>query len=284
MKLLLPYLAICLIWGSTWLGIKLGLAGVPPFLGAGLRFLLASLIFFLFVFLRRTPILLGPKGRKSVLSAGILGFTLSYGLIYWAEQYIPSGLTAILFSTMPLAVALLSHWTGAEFLSWGRTLGIAVGMAGTAVLFWTMGPLSASGIWAMGAVLLSSLVSAVNLVLLKRFSREMDVYLLNALGMGIGASILLGCSHFLEGNRGVVWSRENVLALLYLSFFGSVVAFHIYYSLIKTVSATFLSTITLLFPVVAVALGWVVLGERMDLRMACGTILVLAGVGVALRA
>src|SRR5271155_4916803 len=100
LNVVLLYTLICLIWGSTWLVIKIGLEGVPPFLGAGLRFTLASAVLFALAAARRTKIRLTRDDRISILSCGLLTFTLSYACVYWAEQYISSGLTAILYSPM----------------------------------------------------------------------------------------------------------------------------------------------------------------------------------------
>ena len=109
---------ITLIWGSTWLAIKVGLVGVPPFLGAGLRFLLSALIVGAMLLVRRKSIRLMRNDRICVLSLGIPVFFVNYGAVYWAEQYISSGLAAVLFSTMPLMTALLSRfWAHSEQLS-----------------------------------------------------------------------------------------------------------------------------------------------------------------------
>src|SRR3954468_9868282 len=106
------YALICLIWGSTWLAIKVGLDGVPPFLGAGLRFLLSTALIGIVLAARRKPIRFTRNDKICVLSLGFLVFWLDYGAVYWAEMRISSGLTAILFSTMPLMTSLLSvFWT-----------------------------------------------------------------------------------------------------------------------------------------------------------------------------
>src|SRR6478672_7274525 len=112
------YVLICLIWGSTWLAIKIGLVGVPPFLGAGLRFLLSTMIIGVVLAARRQRFRLTRDDKICVLSLGLLVFWLDYAAVYWAETRISSGLTAILFSTMPLTTALLSaYWTRSETLS-----------------------------------------------------------------------------------------------------------------------------------------------------------------------
>ena len=93
---------ICAIWGSTWLVIKIGLVGVPPFLGAGLRFVLSAALIGVALAARRSDFRLTGEEKICVLSAGVLVFWLDYAAVYWAELHISSGLTAVLFSTMPL--------------------------------------------------------------------------------------------------------------------------------------------------------------------------------------
>jgi drug/metabolite transporter (DMT)-like permease len=133
----LLYAFLCLIWGSTWLAIKVGLVGVPPFLGAGLRFVISAGVLGVMLALRGQKIRLTREDKTCILSLGLLVFWLDYAAVYWAELHISSGLTAILFSTMPLMTALLSRfWTGAETLNGRKTAGIAVGIVGTTLLFW----------------------------------------------------------------------------------------------------------------------------------------------------
>jgi putative membrane protein PagO len=119
------YALICLIWGSTWLAIKVGLVGMPPFLGAGLRFALSATMVGLVIAARGKRIELTRDDKVCVLSLGLLVFWLDYACVYWAELHISSGLTAVLFSTMPLMTALLSaFWTRSETLTSRKVAGI----------------------------------------------------------------------------------------------------------------------------------------------------------------
>jgi drug/metabolite transporter (DMT)-like permease len=275
------YAFLCLIWGSTWVGIKFGLDGVPPFLGAGLRFALAALVLAPLA-LARPRRALTADDKAAIASCGFLGFTLSYAAVYWAEQYIASGLTAILYCTMPLFVAILSaFWTKAERLDTRKLAGIGVGMAGTGILFWPQGSLDWRQAGGMLAALAGSFASAVNLVSMKKHSKHTDIYVLNCLGMAIGASCLLALSALTESYGGLRWSQSNVIALVYLSLFGSVAAFLGYFHLIKTMDATPLSLITLIIPIVAVALGWACLGEKVTVATGAGIATILAGVAIA---
>jgi len=274
---------ICAIWGSTWLAIKVGLNGVPPFLGAGLRFLLAALLVGAVLAARRRPIRLERGDKICVLSLGILVFWFNYAAVYWAELRISSGLTAVLFSVMPLMTALLSRfWMRSELLSVRKIAGILIGVAGTVLLFWPdeqLGPQQALG---MAATLGACLCAAINLVTMKEHGGRADPFVLNFVGMGIGAACLLAMSAVLEPWSRVEWSRSNVLALLYLAVFGSVIAFSAYYYLIKLIDATLVSLSTLIIPIVALVLGRVFLDETVTRLAVAGVATILTGVAVAM--
>ena len=276
------YALLCLIWGSTWLGIKVGLVGVPPFLAAGLRFVLAATMVGLVLAVRGRRIDLTRDDKVCVLSLGLLVFWLDYAAVYWAELHISSGLTAVLFSTMPLTTALLSaFWTRSETLRARNVAGILVGVAGTGLLFWPHERLGVMQALGMLAALGGSLCASINLVAMKKHGRHSDPFVLNFLGMGLGAVCLLLMSAALERWTTVVWTRSNVLAILYLSLFGSVTAFSAYYYLIKRMDATIVSLTTLIIPIVALALGRAFLQETVTPAAVLGIVTILAGVGIA---
>ena len=276
------YALLCLIWGSTWLAIKIGLVGIPPVLSAGMRFTLSAALVGLVLAVRRRPLRLTRDDRICVLLLGLLVFWLDYAAIYWAETRISSGLTAILFSTMPLMTALLSSvWMRSEVLNRRKLAGIGVGIAGTALLFWPHERLEPSQALGMVAALGATLCAAINLVAMKRYGAQSDPFVLNFLGMSIGAACLVATSAALEPWTSVAWSRSNLLALSYLSVFGSLVAFSIYYHLIKVMDATIVSLTTLIFPIVALALGHIFLGEEVSATAVVGIATVLAGVALA---
>jgi drug/metabolite transporter (DMT)-like permease len=279
----LLFALICLIWGSTWLAIKVGLEGVPPFLAAGLRFLLGTVLVGAIMLVRRKPFRLSHDDKVCVLSLGVLVFWLDYAAVYWAETRISSGLTAILFSTMPLMTSLMSaFWTRSETLSARKVVGISVGVLGTALLFWPRERLGLQQGLGMLAALAGCGCAAVNLVMMKKYGRNSDPFVLNFFGMGIGAACLLAMSAIMERRSDVVWSRNNVLAILYLSVFGSVIAFSAYYYLIKKMDATVVSLSTLIIPIVALLLGRTFLEETVTEVAVAGIVTILAGVAIAI--
>jgi len=279
----LLFTLICLIWGSTWLVIKIGLDGMPPFLGAGLRFLLATMLVGLVLGAKRKRLRLTHDDKVCVLSLGLLVFWIDYAAVYWAELRISSGLTAIIFSTMPLMASLLSaYWTRSETLARRKVAGIAVGILGTALLFWPRERLGYQQTLGMLAALGGCLSATINLVTMKKYGRNSDPFVLNFFGMGLGAACLLIMSAALENWHSVMWTRSNVLAILYLSFFGSVIAFSSYYYLIKKMDATIVSLSTLIIPIVALILGRAFLGEMVTPLAVAGIVTILAGVAIAI--
>jgi len=184
---------------------------------------------------------------------------------------------------MPLMTSLLSaYWTRSETLSGRKIAGILVGVLGTVLLFWPHERLGLQEALGMLAALAGCLCAAINLVTMKKYGRHSDPFVLNFLGMGFGAACLLAMSASIEDWGGAVWSRSNVLAIFYLSVFGSVIAFSTYYYLIKKMDATIVSLSTLIIPIVALVLGRAFLRETVTPIAIAGIATILAGVAVAI--
>lgn len=282
---MIPFLygLVCLIWGSTWLAIKFGLEGVPPFLGAGLRFSLAAVILWGLVFAAGLSPRLSPRGRRAALIAGVLGFGICYSLVYWAETRVASGLVAVLCAVAPLITALLTAFVAhTETLTRRKAAGIVTGIVGVAILFWPRQGVASADTFGLLAAFVSSVGAAGNLVAQSLWSKNDDARVLNAWSMSLGAALILGLSLLFERGAVVVWSPANVGAIFYLAILGTVVAFLSYYRLIRTLPATQVSMITLIFPVVALLLGRVVLGETLTANAGLGIALIIGGVGLAL--
>ena len=282
---MIPFLygLVCLIWGSTWLAIKIGLDGVPPFLGAGLRFTLAAAILWTLAFFSGLSPRLTPRGRRAALVAGVLGFGVCYPLVYWAETRVASGLVAVLCAVAPLITALLTAFVArTETLTRRKAAGIAIGIAGVGVLFWPREGAASADVWGLLAAFVSSVGASGNLVAQSLWSKNDDARVLNAWSMTLGAALILALSLAFERGAAVYWTPSNVGAILYLAVPGTVVAFLSYYRLIRALPATQVSLITLIFPVVAVVLGSAVLGETLNAGAGAGIALIMGGVGLAL--
>src|SRR5918911_75242 len=132
----LVWLVLCLIWGSTWLFIKVGLEDLPPLSFAGIRFVIAGSILLVLIFVRRVPL---PRARRDwllLLLTGVLSFTINYGAVFWGEQRVSSGLAAILQTTIPVFGLLIAHYhLPAERITWAKLGGVLLGMVGVALIF-----------------------------------------------------------------------------------------------------------------------------------------------------
>ena len=282
-RLGVAYAAVCVIWGSTYLAIKVGLESFDPFFYAGVRYVLAAAVTFAVAKARGVPFP-GPLSRWwPALGIGVLLIGLSTGMVFWAETRIDSGLTALLLTTSPLATAALSPLVrgepGPRLLGW---IGIGAGLVGTTIL---VEPWHAGAVDLLGAVVgASSVVAwALGSLWVRRVRERFHPMALSVAQMAAGAPLLLAVSAI--SGRAVVGpvTVRAVASLGYLVVFGSVVGFAAYFYLLKHWDATTVSTSTYVNPVVAVILGALILGESVTVPMVVGTVVVLAGVTLVLR-
>jgi len=284
--LLVPAAAVTLtlIWGTTWAAIRVGLRGVPPFTGMAARFALASALLLAVAPLLGVRFGESARERRLWVANALLSFCGSYGVVYWCEQWIPSGLGSVLFATFPLFVAILAHFAlPGERLTLRAVAGIAVGFAGVAVLFSDdFRLLGGREVRVAAAVMLASpLLSAASTVAVKRWGEGIHPVSLSAVPMGATAAVMAAVALVTERGRPVTLDAASVGAIVYLAVFGSAVTFCLYYWLMSEVTATRLSLIAYAIPVVAVAVGAVFLREPVTRRMLAGALLVVLGVALA---
>lgn len=219
--------------------------------------------------------------RKLWIANAVLTFSFPYGVLYWAEQWVPSGLAAVLWATFPLLVALVSHWALPEHrLSRRGWLGIALGFAGVAIIF--SHDFSALGgrqvAVASCVLLLSPLSASFGSVIIKKWGHDVHPFSTAAVPMAITAGVMSLVALAGESQRAFVFDTRTVGALLYLALLGSAFPFVLYFWLLKRESPTTLSVINYAIPVVAVAVGSLVLDEPVTGRMVVGAAFVVAGV------
>lgn len=281
MKARVVWLILCVIWGSTWLFIKLGLENLPPITFAGIRFVIACAILFLLIRVRGISL---PNNRRDwglLALTGVLSFSLNYGLVFWGEQYISSGLAALLQATLPAFGLVIAHiHLPSERMTWSKIFGVVIGFAGVAVVF--SNQLAIAGGKALAgcvALVLSAFFAAYSNVLVKAHGRKLEPAILAAGQMFFGLIPLLLIGIPLEGNPfHFHWTPMALVAMLYLAVVGSVIAFLLYYWLIQNMNVTNTMLIAMVTPVVAVVLGMVVLGEDLSWRTVAGGIMIMVGV------
>ena len=277
------YALLCIIWGSTWLVIKVGYGGLGPFNVAAVRFFVASLLLAAIVPLTGAR---WPRGRIEwalIAWVGVVLFGADYGLIYWAEQYIDSGLTAILFATLPLITIAFAHvYVPGDRITTRKLAGTVLAFLGVAALFADHVRIDASKSWPMLAVVGAAACAAGSSVASKRHGHDLHPAALNAPAMFVGAIVLTVVALATGERFDLPRDASTWGAVLYLALAGSVLTFLVYFSLLKTWSVTSLSFISVFTPAIALLLGFVFLEEYPTFWTAAGAALILAGVTMAL--
>jgi len=268
------------IWGSTFLVISIGNDGLPPVWAATLRLTLATLLLAAWTRLRGQRLPRGPALRAA-LGYGVAQFGVNLPLLYWGETVVPSGLSAVVYATLPLSSALIARAFRMERLTAGKVLGALIAFTGVAVLFSSTlrARVPPAG---LVAILIGATAASFGTVLLKRGPRQ-DPFGANAVGCAIGAvlagavSLALGEPHALPATLGAAWP------VLYLTVAGSLGAYVIMSWLVGHWSVTRTSYVTVIVPVIALALGALVRHERLGPTTGVGTALVLAGLLIGMR-
>jgi len=279
-RIWIAFFVVCTVWGSTWLAIKIGLETVPPLLAAGIRFVIASSLLAVIVKVRGIPVPRDPDALRVYLTLGILSFFLPFGLVYWGQQYIPSGLSSILFAAYPGWVALFSHFAlSAERMDGFKASGVTLGALGLVVIFsrdvhWS----GTEGLLGMSAVMISTVLQAVSLVIIKKYGQPVSPFSMNLVGMTLGAALLLVSSLAFEDPTSAVFTLPAVASILYLAIIGSVLTFGSYFWLLKRTEAVYLSLTSFVNPIIAVVLGAIILGETLAPTVLLGATLVLLGI------
>jgi len=283
MKARVVWLILCGIWGSTWLFIKLGLNDLPPLTFAGIRFLFASSILVAIILARGVR---WPQKRSEWLVIAVVGwlqFSLNYGLVFWGEQRISSGLAAVLQSTFPAFGMVLAHlYLPDERITGKRVTGVLFGVLGVGVIFSNQLTIAGKGaLLGSIALVMSALCGSYGNVLVKAYGTQIDPFVLAAGQMVCGFPPLLALGIATEGNPlRLHWTPTAILALAYLVIVGSVIAFTLFYWLVRHMDVTNTMLISLVTPVIAVILGMIVLDERLNWRLIAGTALIISGIGM----
>jgi drug/metabolite transporter (DMT)-like permease len=248
-----------------------------------MRFAIAATLLFAVAALMGVRLGGSRKERVIWLGNGLLSFTITYGVVYWSEQWVPSGLAAVLFATYPLAVAIIAHFAlHGERLSAGELFGVVIGLGGVGVIFSEdLAALGGREVYVAALVmLLSPLSAAFGTVVVKRWGTDIHPFSLAAGPMVVTAGVMAAIALWLERGQEFTWNTESIGALLYLSIFGSAVTFFLYYWLLTLLPAKRLALTAYIIPLIAVSVG-VLRGEPLHQRILLGAGLVVAGVALA---
>lgn len=277
------WLILSLIWGSTWLFIKLGLQDLPPFTFAGVRFVIAAAILLVVIAVRRMPL---PRARSDwalIALTGIMSFSVNYGLLFWGEQRTSSGLAAILQTIIPAFGLIIAHYyLPDERITLLKVCGIVLGIAGVALIFSDQASVEGtSALAGSAAIVVGAFSVAYSNVLVKARARHIEPAVLAAGQMICGLVPLLLVGLTFEGNPFAFrWTPLALASLLYLALVGSAIAFLLFYWLVRNMDVTKTMLIPLVTPPIAVFLGWLVLHEGLTWRTAAGALGIMSGIAL----
>lgn len=282
-RVVLAFFAIYVLWGTSFLAIRIAVLEVPPLFAAGTRFFVAGIVLYGFMRLRGRTKPTRPQWRSLAL-LGLLMFVAEYGPLFWAEKYVPSGIASVLEATLPLITMAIETWVfRRQRFHWPLLAAILLGFCGVSVLLFRNGEqqfgwlpcvaiLAGATTWSLGSVLNRSLDLPE--------SRPLTSGAAMALG---GAMLLVLSASFGELNPLPHVSMRAALAILYLIAGPSLLGFTAFVWLLARMPATRVASHAYVNPVVAVALGYFVAGENITMRTMLGTALVLASVVLILR-
>jgi drug/metabolite transporter (DMT)-like permease len=284
-KTLLAFAIIYFVWGSTFLAIRIGVREVPPFLLAALRFLIAGLVLYLWMLAQgeRSP---NIRQWMSVFLLALLIFVFDYGLLFWAEQRVPSGIAAVMMATIPVFMALAEIiFLRTQQLTLRLSVALLIGIGGVAVLMSRSLNLGGAPVDRAGAVAL--IFAAISWSISSTLTRKLPLPASKVMSSGaqmLAGGILLTLAAATLGEfrnfHPAAVSRAAWLSLLYLIVAGSILGFTAYVWLIHHQSPTKVGTYAYVNPVVAVLLGYFFGGEALGVRTVLGTLFVLVSVVV----
>ena len=278
-KLALAFVAIYIIWGSTYLAIRYAVETIPPLVAAGIRHSIAGGIMLAWAWWRGFR----PTRQQWVagFALGSLFFLIGHGTLHWAEQYVGSGLAALLIATEPMFILVLAWMMGRQKINPLSALGLGLGVVGVAMLTGAELTVKGSSLWGLLAVLLGSLSWSLGVVVSPRLRLPSDALGRTALPTLCGALMLLIAAGITSEFQQTHWasiSLRSVFGLGYLITFGSVVAFTAYTWLLQRVPPALVATHTYANPVVAVILGWLLAHEPLTMRVVLASAAILGAI------
>jgi drug/metabolite transporter (DMT)-like permease len=281
LRVVAAYVSVALIWGSTWGAIKIGVTDVPPFIFAFVRALAVASVLTIIALALRQPF---PRGRRTLVVATIVGLInigLTWAIIFWSEQFVPSGLVAVFGAAAPVWTAVLAHFmVKGDRLSGLKIFGLALGLGGTVLLIGA--PETAdgtAGLIATGMLALMPITWAIAAIMQSRFLTRVAPIPTVAVGTWASA-VLLAPLAVVQLPQGAHWTLASVLAFAWLVLFGTCFAMVVSLWLYRKLRPTTITLIQVIVPAEAIMIGTFWLGEPVTVRMLGGAALVVAAVAL----
>lgn len=279
----LVWIILCLIWGSTWIFIKIGLEDLPPITFAAARFVLAIAILFPLIKLLRLRMPSTKSEWKLVALTGFFQFSLNYSSVFWAEQFISSGLAAVLQATITIFGLVLAWiFLPSERITPIKVGAVLIGVAGVGVIFADQLKLDESMAFVASlTIAVGAYFAAQASILVKAKGSGMNPAVLVFTQMLFGLPAILIYAFVAEGNpANASWTPRAIFCVVYLSIFGTIAAFWLYYWLLSKIESTKAMMISLVTPLVAVVIGNLTLGEKLPPQTIVGSALILFSIAL----
>ncbi|MCI0751485.1 MAG: EamA family transporter [Flammeovirgaceae bacterium] len=283
-SLIIAYLAlaaVCLIWGTTYLALRIAVTHFPPFLFSGIRQVAAGLILLIFMLTLGKQKLPSRHAMLQQAFGGFLMMTLGNGFVAWGEMYIPSGIAAIICSLMPIWVILINLTVNKdERPTVPIIIGVALGMLGIIMIFGEHLSDFSNTQYLMGIAMtfLATISWASGSVWIKKRNLQSNPFMNAGLQMFFGGLFMLPCSLLVDDLTNIQWTSEAVYSMLYLIVFGSLAAYTCYSYALRKLPMTIVSMYAYINPLVAVVLGWMVLDEKLNIRIISAILITVAGI------
>lgn len=283
MKTVLIWLILCLIWGTTWIFIKIGLEDLPPIAFSAVRFSLAVVILFFIIRIQKIPLPQTAKEWRLIALTGVLQFSINYSMVFWSEQYITSGLAAVLQATITVFGLILAwFFLPNERVTKLKIFSVVMGIVGVAVIF--IDQLKVQNLMAfLGSVgiVVGAYAAAQASILVKAKGGAVHPAALVFCQMSCALPLIILYSLVVEGNPLTFhWTWRAVGCVLYLTLLGTIAAFWLYYWLLGKIESTKAMMISLVTPLIAVVIGAVTIGEKMPPQTGLGGLLIIGSIGL----
>jgi drug/metabolite transporter (DMT)-like permease len=281
-KAYLAWVAISIIWGTTYLVIRIGVAEMPPFLFSGIRWLIAGPLFLFALKLKGIPL---PKKKDMlpIVTVAVLLIGLGNGLITFGEQWIPSGLTALLITTMPILIVLIETFV-LKKVAMNKTIitGALIGFSGILIIFGNNLALIFNPEYLFGIIAIySGILSWASGTVYSKY-RKVDVHPLANAGMQmlIAGIFQISIGLIIGEAESFAFTENGIWAFIYLAIFGSFIAYGSYIYAIEHLPISFVTTYAYINPVIALFAGWVVLDEVLNFEIILAAVIILTGVAM----
>ncbi len=279
LRLMAAFAVVYIVWGSTYLGIRIGVADIPPALLSGIRNTVAGLVLMVLAIARGQPLPKQPREWLHALIMGVLLVTLGNGLVTWGEVYVQSNQAALIAITSALWVA----WFGTfgpkgHPLSARAKSGLAIGLVGAVLMLLPGKQFTFEHFGAQLAILLSTVCWGMGVIYGRSYSVSVTPLMLSGMLLFLGGGVLVIVGLAAGESSHWHWSLLSMGALIYLTVFGSCIAYSTYIWLIHHTTPDKLGTTAYVNPAIALVLGWVLLGEKVKAVRLLGMLVILVGV------